>query len=51
MSQTSHSPLLELRHIDTYYGEAQVHFDLNLHVSPGEIVCLLGGNASGKVPV
>jgi len=25
-----------------------VHFDLSLKVNPGEIVCLLGGNASGK---
>jgi branched-chain amino acid transport system ATP-binding protein len=40
--------MLELRHIDTYYGPIQVHFDLNLHVQSGEIVCLLGGNASGK---
>jgi branched-chain amino acid transport system ATP-binding protein len=26
----------------------QVHFGLNLEVRPGQIVCLLGGNASGK---
>ena len=25
-----------------------MHFDLSLKVNPGEIVCLLGGNASGK---
>jgi len=41
-------PLLELRQIDTYYGPVQVHFGLNLRVDAGEIVCLLGGNASGK---
>lgn len=41
-------PLLQLEHIDTSYGPAQVHFDLNVVVQPGEIVCLLGGNASGK---
>ena len=40
--------LLELRNVDTYYGAVQVHFGLSLHVDPGEIVCLLGGNASGK---
>lgn len=40
--------LLELRHINTYYGAVQVHFDVSLHVQRGEIVCLLGGNASGK---
>src|SRR4051794_11409108 len=41
-------PLLRLEHIDTFYGAAQVLFDLNLRVDAGEIVCLLGGNASGK---
>jgi len=40
--------LLELRNLDTSYGAVQVHFGLNLHIQPGEIVCLLGGNASGK---
>jgi branched-chain amino acid transport system ATP-binding protein len=40
--------LLALDQIDTFYGPVQVHFGLNLHVNPGEIVCLLGGNASGK---
>jgi branched-chain amino acid transport system ATP-binding protein len=40
--------LLQLAHIDTFYGPVQVHFDLNLQVARGEIVCLLGGNASGK---
>jgi branched-chain amino acid transport system ATP-binding protein len=42
------SPLLELHGVDTYYGPVQVHFGISLHVHPGEIVCLLGGNASGK---
>lgn len=41
-------PLLRLEHINTFYGAAQVHFDLSLHVNAAEIVCLLGGNASGK---
>lgn len=44
----ANSPLLRLAHIDTFYGSAQVHFDLSLTVQPGEIVGLLGGNASGK---
>ena len=42
------SPLLQLRDVDTYYGAVQVHFGIRLAVNPGEIVCLLGGNASGK---
>ncbi|MCA0455326.1 MAG: ABC transporter ATP-binding protein [Chloroflexi bacterium] len=41
-------PLLELRNVDTYYGAVQVHFGISLQVQAGEIVCLLGGNASGK---
>lgn len=42
------SALLELDSVNTYYGPVQVHFDLSLSVSAGQIVCLLGGNASGK---
>jgi branched-chain amino acid transport system ATP-binding protein len=42
------NPLLALEHVDTFYGPAQVHFDLSLEVRRGEIVSLLGGNASGK---
>jgi branched-chain amino acid transport system ATP-binding protein len=41
-------PLLALEHINTHYGRVQVHFDLSLAVEQGQIVCLLGGNASGK---
>jgi len=41
-------PLLRLSNVDTFYGQSQVHFGVNLHVQRGEIVCLLGGNASGK---
>ncbi len=42
------SRLLELQDVDTFYGAVQVHFGIRLHVQVGEIVCLLGGNASGK---
>lgn len=42
------TPLLELREVDTYYGPVQAHFGLSLQVNVGEVVCLLGGNASGK---
>lgn len=40
--------MLELRNINTFYGPIQALFDINLTVNEGEIVCLLGGNASGK---
>jgi branched-chain amino acid transport system ATP-binding protein len=47
----SASPLLELAGIDSYYGLIQALFDLSLAVPKGKIVCLLGGNASGKSTV
>ena len=40
--------LLSLSGIDTFYGPVQVHFGVTLEVRAGQIVCLLGGNASGK---
>jgi branched-chain amino acid transport system ATP-binding protein len=41
-------PLLKLSHVDTYYGPIQILQDINVAIHRGEIVCLLGGNASGK---
>ena len=41
-------PLLELRGVETHYGSMRILRDINLEIYPGEIVCLLGGNASGK---
>ena len=41
-------PLLEFRDVDTYYGELHALKKVNYEIRPGEIVCLLGGNASGK---
>jgi branched-chain amino acid transport system ATP-binding protein len=40
--------LLRLDRVNSYYGPVQVLFDLSLTVPEGQIVCLLGGNASGK---
>jgi branched-chain amino acid transport system ATP-binding protein len=40
--------LLELDGINTYYGQMHILQDANLRVGAGELVCLLGGNASGK---
>jgi branched-chain amino acid transport system ATP-binding protein len=42
------SVLLGLRGVNTYYGEIHILEDLNLEVRTGELVSLLGGNASGK---
>jgi branched-chain amino acid transport system ATP-binding protein len=40
--------LLALNDVDTYYGEIHILQKLSLKVGEGELVCLLGGNASGK---
>jgi branched-chain amino acid transport system ATP-binding protein len=44
----STEPLLRLNAINTYYGQIHILQDVSLEVYPGELVCLLGGNASGK---
>ena len=40
--------MLEIRNIDSFYGETQVLFDLSLEVGAGEVVALLGPNGAGK---
>jgi branched-chain amino acid transport system ATP-binding protein len=40
--------LLKLDNIDTYYGPIHILQGVSLEVNDGELVCLLGGNASGK---
>jgi branched-chain amino acid transport system ATP-binding protein len=40
--------LLELDAVDTYYGPIHILQSLSLTIGEGELVCLLGGNASGK---
>ena len=41
-------PVLELRNVSTHYGLVSVLRDVDMEIYPGEMVCLLGGNASGK---
>ena len=40
--------VLEFRGVNSWYGPVHVLKNLNLEIHDGEIVCLLGGNASGK---
>jgi branched-chain amino acid transport system ATP-binding protein len=40
--------MLSLEGITTYYGQMRILEGISLHVGQGELVCLLGGNASGK---
>ena len=42
------TPLLQLSGVEACYGPVQALFGVGLEVWTGEIVCLLGGNASGK---
>jgi branched-chain amino acid transport system ATP-binding protein len=42
------TPLLALEDVTTYYGQMRILEGISLHVNAGELVCLLGGNASGK---
>jgi branched-chain amino acid transport system ATP-binding protein len=41
-------PLLRFNQVNTYYGLIHILQDVNLEIYPGELICLLGGNASGK---
>ncbi len=40
--------LLELNKVTTHYGPIRVLHNVDMVIHPGEMVCLLGGNASGK---
>jgi branched-chain amino acid transport system ATP-binding protein len=48
ISDGQRPPLLEFNDVDTWYGELHVLKRVNYRVDEGDIVCLLGGNASGK---
>ncbi len=40
--------MLELKHVDLFYGQVQALFDITLRVEQGEIVTLVGANGAGK---
>ena len=40
--------MLELKHLETSYGQSQVLFGVDLQVNEGEVVTLLGRNGMGK---
>lgn len=41
-------PLLDVRALDAFYGDFQALFGVSLHVSPGEVVAVIGANGAGK---
>jgi branched-chain amino acid transport system ATP-binding protein len=44
----SQVPALEIRDLQTWYGESHILHGLNLQVQPGEVVTLLGRNGAGR---
>jgi branched-chain amino acid transport system ATP-binding protein len=48
MSTAKNGTLLALDDVTTYYAQMRILEGINLRVGSGELVCLLGGNASGK---
>ena len=45
---TDRVPILEFKGVNTHYGPAHILKDVDLEIYAGEMVCLLGDNASGK---
>ncbi|MBU1229013.1 MAG: ABC transporter ATP-binding protein [Proteobacteria bacterium] len=40
--------MLELKHVDAFYGNIQALRDVNIRVGEGEIITLIGANGAGK---
>lgn len=47
MAQTQ-TPVIELRHVDKYFGPLHVLQDINLSVNKGEVISIIGPSGSGK---
>jgi branched-chain amino acid transport system ATP-binding protein len=42
------NPLLEIKGLDVFYGDAQAIWEVSFHVERGKIVALVGANGAGK---
>ena len=40
--------MLELRDLQLGYGSVEVVSDISMEVAEGSVICILGGNGSGK---
>ena len=40
--------LVEVKGLNSYYGDSHILFDVDLHIEQGEVVALLGRNGAGK---
>ena len=48
MDNHSPVPMIELRHVEKYYGDLHVLQDISLSVRRGEVVVIIGPSGSGK---
>jgi branched-chain amino acid transport system ATP-binding protein len=48
LANNADAPLLDVQHLNAWYGAAQVLFNAQLHVNRGEVVALVGRNGAGK---
>ena len=48
MDRQTDVPMIELRHVDKYYGDLHVLQDISLSVRKGEVVVIIGPSGSGK---
>ena len=48
LNHTDEIPVIELRHVDKHYGDLHVLRDINLKVSRGEVLVVIGPSGSGK---
>ena len=48
MDNHSSVPMIELRHVEKYYGDLHVLQDISLSVRKGEVVVIIGPSGSGK---
>ncbi len=48
LAELSIQPLLQLQSVNVHYGAVQALYEIDITVGKGEVVSVLGGNASGK---